>query len=236
VTVKATKRRRAPAQPNLTDSAIAADRGGPATLLDDKGQLPRDLVITWLRIVEVKPYPNNPRIPGDAIADVRQSLLDFGWQQPIVVDKDYVIIVGHNRYYAALDLQQTHVPVYVAKRLTPEQVAAYRLADNKIGERSEWDFPKLAVELGSLRERGVDLVLTGFRPFEWEPLLASGWSPPAATGALGGERDNEAKNSLRFTDKQWETVQAAIEQRRVQERSPDLAEAVAVTNICNDYL
>jgi DNA modification methylase len=164
--------RKATPAPDLTDQAIAADRGvAVGSMLDEGGQLLRELVVEWVPITKVTPYPDNPRIPGDAIQDVRDSLLAFNWQQPLVLDVDYVIVVGHTRYYAALDLRQTHVPVYIARRLTPELAAAYRLADNKIHERSQWDFPKLTLNLTRLRDLGVDLRLTGFRPLELRPLL-----------------------------------------------------------------
>jgi hypothetical protein len=168
---------------DLTDQAIVADRGG--VLFDENGQLPRDLVIEWPRIVDIKPYPDNPRIAGDAIADVVASLRAFGWQQPIVVDVEGVIIVGHSRYYAALDLQQTNVPVYVARRLTPALAVAYRIADNKTHERSQWDKPKLLVEFDKLASAGLSLTLTAFRVPEIERLRTESLATPTPTGSAG---------------------------------------------------
>lgn len=150
---------------DLVADAIASDRGGQS-LLDAKGQLPRDLAIEWRSVAKVRRYPDNPRDNAAAVADVRASLEAFGWQQPLVVDASGEIVVGDTRYLAALDMGQTHVPVYVARQLSPEMAAAYRLADNKVGERAAWDFPKLTFNLQRLRDLGVDLLLTGFRAEE----------------------------------------------------------------------
>lgn len=90
-------------------------------------------------IDKIKPYKNNPRDNENAVGGVAQSLQEFDWQQPIVVDKNYVIIVGHTRYKAAKQLGMKVVPVTVADKLTPEQVKAYRLADNKTADFSIWD-------------------------------------------------------------------------------------------------
>lgn len=169
---------------DLTDQVIVADRG--VSLFDANGQLPRDLVVEWPRIVDISPYPDNPRIAGDAIADVKNSLSAFSWQQPIVVDVDGVIIVGHSRYYAALDLQQTNVPVYVARRLTPAQAAAYRIADNKTHERSSWDKPKLLIEFDKLTAAGLSLALTAFRVPEIERLRTESLPTPTMGGGGPG--------------------------------------------------
>lgn len=84
-------------------------------------------------IQDVKPYANNPRDNDGGVDAVANSIKEFGWQQPIVVDKDNVIIVGHTRYKAAKKLGMKEVPVVVADKLSEEQVKAYRLADNKTG-------------------------------------------------------------------------------------------------------
>ena len=91
-------------------------------------------------IGKVKPYKNNPRNNDDAVEATANSIKEFGWQQPIVVDKDGVIIVGHTRLKAAKKLKLEQVPVTVAENLTDDQVKAFRLADNKTGELVGWDF------------------------------------------------------------------------------------------------
>lgn len=111
---------------------------------------------------EIRPYENNPRVNDGAVGAVAESIREFGFQQPIVVDRDGVIIAGHTRYKAAQKLGMTEVPVVVANNLTDEQVRAYRLADNKTGELAEWDFSALEEELAGIGE--LDMSLFGFEP------------------------------------------------------------------------
>ncbi len=116
--------------------------------------------IQSMKIDEVKPYPNNPRNNDDGVEAVANSIKEFGWQQPIVVDKDNVIIVGHTRYKAAKKLGIDKVPVVVANNLSPEQVKAYRLADNKTGELTDWDMGLLDDELADIAD--IDMSDFGF--------------------------------------------------------------------------
>lgn len=111
-------------------------------------------------ISEVKPYENNPRNNTDAVDATAKSIKEFGWQQPIVVDKDMVIIAGHTRYRAAKKLGMNEVPVVVADNLSPEQVKAYRLADNKTGELADWDMGLLDDELAEIAD--IDMSDFGF--------------------------------------------------------------------------
>lgn len=113
-----------------------------------------------LKIDEIKPYENNPRNNLDAVNATANSIKEFGWQQPIVVDKDMVIIAGHTRYLAAKKLGCDTVPVVVASNLSDEQVRAYRLADNKTGELAEWDFKLLDTELQDILD--IDMSDFGF--------------------------------------------------------------------------
>lgn len=108
-----------------------------------------------------KPYARNPRRNDAAVEKVAASIREFGWAQPIVVDGDGVIIIGHTRLKAAKKLGLATVPVLVRADLTPEQVAALRLADNKTAELAEWDEPMLAEELDAL-VGAVDMEQFGF--------------------------------------------------------------------------
>jgi len=127
---------------------------------------------------EIKPYPSNPRINDAAVGAVARSLSEFGWRQPIVVDTDGVIIVGHTRWKAALKLGLKQVPVHVAEDLTPPQIKAYRIADNKTGEWAEWDFDLLPLEISALEGMDFDLSLLGFSQDELTELMA----PPVNDG------------------------------------------------------
>lgn len=108
----------------------------------------------------LKPYMNNPRLNGEAVDSVAASIKEFGFQQPIVVDKDMVVIVGHTRLKAAKKLKLKTVPVVVAEELTEEQVNAYRLADNKTNEIAEWDMDRLTEELDKILD--IDMEQFGF--------------------------------------------------------------------------
>ncbi|QDT10700.1 DNA modification methylase [Planctomycetes bacterium K23_9] len=122
----------------------------------------------------IKPYENNPRINDDAVDAVILSINEFGFRQPIVVDTDGVIIVGHTRFKAATKLGLTEVPVHVATDLEPEAVKAYRIADNRTGENAEWDWDLLPIEIGELQNSGFDCELLGFCDDELTKLLDPG--------------------------------------------------------------
>lgn len=111
--------------------------------------------IKLLPLAEIKPYENNPRIADQtAISSVAESISAYGFQQPIVVDKNLTIIAGHTRYKAALTLGLTEVPCVVAENLSEEQVRAYRLADNKTNDLASWDSKKLFAELDEMAKEG----------------------------------------------------------------------------------
>lgn len=127
--------------------------------------------VELLEISRVLPYARNPRRNEGAIAKVAASIKEYGFRQPIVVDEEMVIIAGHTRLQAAQQLGLKKVPVHIATGLTKAQIKAYRLADNRTHEDSEWDEELLAIELGELDELGFDLDLTGFEAIELEELL-----------------------------------------------------------------
>lgn len=107
------------------------------------------------KLSEITPYDNNPRENAEAVSKVAESIRQFGFQQPIVVDQKGVIIAGHTRYLAAQELGLEEVPVVVAN-LSEEKAKAYRLADNRVAEYSYWDYDKLEQELNALGEADLD--------------------------------------------------------------------------------
>lgn len=123
-------------------------------------------------IEKVIPYANNPRLNSEAVLKTAASIAEFGWRQPIVVDKDYVIIVGHTRLQAAIKLGHKTVPVHIAEDLTEGQAKAYRIADNRVGEEADWDHDKLRIELDNLEEEfpEIDIALLGFDVDELENI------------------------------------------------------------------
>src|SRR3982075_3293798 len=110
-------------------------------------------------ITSIRPYEKNPRLNDAAVDAVAASIREFGFRQPIVVDEQGVIIVGHTRFKAALKLGLTEVPVHVAVGLSPAQARAYRLADNQTASLSSWDDDKLPLELVALQGMDFDLNL-----------------------------------------------------------------------------
>ncbi|MFZ3132874.1 MAG: DNA modification methylase [Desulfosporosinus sp.] len=118
--------------------------------------------VQTVAINKIKPYDKNPRKNDAAVDKVAASIKEFGFQQPIVVGKDGIIIVGHTRLKAAKKLGITEVPVLYTEDLTDEQVKAYRLADNKTNEFAEWDYTLLGQELGELESCNFDMEPFGF--------------------------------------------------------------------------
>ena len=119
--------------------------------------------IIELSLDEIKAYDNNPRRNDEAVDYVAESIKQFGFRVPIVVDKDNVIIAGHTRYKASKKLRLEKVPCIIADDLTEEQVKAYRIADNKVGEIAKWDFELLNFELEGIEE--IDMTSLGFEGF-----------------------------------------------------------------------
>ena len=115
-----------------------------------------------IEVEKIIPYTNNPRNNKKAIDKVASSIKEFGFKQPLVLDKENVIVVGHTRFEAANKLGIKEIPCIIADDLTPAQIKAYRIADNKVGEEAEWDMDKLGIEFEELKEMDFDLELTGF--------------------------------------------------------------------------
>ena len=127
--------------------------------------------ITTVKIETVIPYARNPRKNEAAIDKVAASIKEFGFRSPIIVDKEMVIIAGHTRLAASQKLGLQYVPVHIATGLTPAQVKAYRLADNRTAQDAEWDNDLLKLELEDLQDFNFDLDLTGFSDVELNALL-----------------------------------------------------------------
>lgn len=122
-----------------------------------------------LNLKDLKPYERNPRKNDEAVQYVVESIKQFGFKVPIVVDKNNVIIAGHTRYKASKELGLTKVPCVIADDLTDEQVKAFRIADNKTGEKAGWDLDLLKLELPELED--FDFTDFGFGEFELSMFL-----------------------------------------------------------------
>jgi len=130
------------------------------------------MLIDTVDIGSIIPYARNPRRNESAVAKVAASLREFGWRQPIVVDAEMVVVAGHTRLEAARSLGMDEVPIHIATGLTPEQIKAYRLADNRVGQEAEWDEDLLRLELSELDAVDFALDLTGFDADELIGLMA----------------------------------------------------------------
>jgi len=122
-------------------------------------------------VSDLRPYERNPRINDQAVAAVANSIREFGFRQPIVVDSQNVVVVGHVRLKAAQLLELLEVPVHVATDLTPDQARAFRIADNQTNNLSEWDQERLFEELVALQEVDFDLDVLAFSPDDLHQLL-----------------------------------------------------------------
>ena len=124
-------------------------------------------------IARLKPYAKNARTHSDdQVAKIAASLVEYGWTAPVMVADDGEIVAGHGRLLAAQHLGLNEVPIIRLSHLTPEQVRAYRIADNRLSELSGWDDELLAAELHALNAAGFDLALTGFEGEDLDRLLA----------------------------------------------------------------
>lgn len=120
-----------------------------------------EMKITEMDLDKIVPYEDNPRRNEKAVEAVANSIKEFGFQNPIIIDRNNVIISGHTRRLAAMSLDMKKVPCYIADDLTEEQVRAFRLADNRVASFSMWDEEKLAEEISSILD--IDLSDFGFK-------------------------------------------------------------------------
>lgn len=146
--------------------------------------------IEYIPISEIKAYENNPRDNAKAVDAVARSIKKFGVRSPAIVDGDNVLIAGHTRVLAAIKLGMTEFPCVKADDLTQNQAKAFRLADNRMQEDSEWDLALLADEFTVLQESGFDLAETGFAEFEIDSFL-SGWSENNDEEMIGHDEWND---------------------------------------------
>lgn len=127
------------------------------------------LKIIYKNINEIKPYGNNPRINEESVKYVINSIKEFGFKNPIIIDKNNVIIAGHTRVKACKKLGIYEIPCIYADDLTDEQVKAYRLVDNKVSEIADWDYTLLDEELNNIL--GIDMFDLGFIELDTDNII-----------------------------------------------------------------
>ena len=182
-------------------------------------------------INDVKPYENNPRKNKKGVEAVANSLREFGWQQPIVVDADMTIIAGHTRMLAAKKLKLKTVPVVIAKGLSEEKVKAYRLADNKTGELTSWDDDLLRSELDEIMN--VDMSEFGFN------IEADEEDAPLYTEATDIQQYEPSNNKPElgelYDDKKFTELAEAIETADLPEETKKFLRLAAARHVKFDY-
>jgi DNA modification methylase len=154
-----------------------------------------DMKVEMRKLADIKPYEGNPRYNDEAVDAVARSIEEFGFRQPVVVDEQGELIVGHTRLKAAAKLGMEEVPVHVAVGLSPEQAKAYRIADNQTATIATWDDDKLVQELIALQDAGFDLDLTGFSDEQLQELMyeqTEGQTDPDAVPELPDEAITKA--------------------------------------------
>ncbi|EPO1310106.1 ParB/Srx family N-terminal domain-containing protein [Escherichia coli] len=147
------------------------------------------LKIVYRPLQELSPYAHNARTHStEQVAQLVESIKQFGWTNPVLIDEKGEIIAGHGRVMAAEMLKMDSVPVIVLSGLTDEQKKAYRLADNRLPMNAGWDEDLLRMELSDLINADFDVSLTGFIPTEIDELL---------TDVLPGTRINSGESGWR---------------------------------------
>lgn len=168
--------------------------------------------IIYKKVDELKPYEKNPRKNDDAVEYVANSIKEFGFKVPIIVDENNIIIAGHTRYKASKKLGIKEVPCIIADDLTEEQIKAFRLADNKVSEKAKWDTDLLGMELDSLFDV-IDMNKFGF-PVQIENIDGDEEGEEKITKELG-EANNYVVLQF-YTDLEWDEAQVLLGLERVQ--------------------
>lgn len=188
-------------------------------------------------INSINPYENNPRkISETAIDKVSNSIKEFGFRQPIVVDTNRIIVVGHTRYRASKKLGLKEVPITIADNLNQEQINAYRIADNRTNEDAEWDYKLLQEEFSNLVDQKFNLELTGFNEDELKKYLAMEEDFEVDLPEINNE-DKQPFQQITFTlhNEQYEIVQQAldyIKKQNIDDSINDNRNGNAITEIC----
>ena len=157
--------------------------------------------ILQLPLGEVHPYKNNPRKNDGAVDAVAESIRQYGFLVPLVISAEYEIITGHTRYKAAQKLGLTSVPCVIADELSEDQIKAFRLADNKVGELAQWDVDLLPLELADIAQ---DMTVFGFESISEEEFGEE-------FTLDSGEKKPYQQISLTLHDKQAELIMACID-------------------------
>ena len=173
-----------------------------------------ELNIEYININEIKPYKNNPKKNDKAVEKVVASIKEFGFKNPIIIDKNMEIITGHTRFKAAIKLKMDKVPIIRAEDLTEEQVKAYRIADNKTGEIAEWDTDLLLEEINKLKLNNYDIESTGFDEKDIKELIDQ-TNKPIDIDELLTELDTKTSIEKPI----WVTIRTSVDNQELLEKA-----------------
>src|SRR5262245_12574027 len=187
--------------------------------------------IEYLPPERLKPYARNPmKHPPEQVAQIVKSIREFGFTQPVLIDEDDMILAGHGRQLAALELKLKEIPTVRRTGFTKAQKKAYVMADNQIARTSDFDWEILADELRDLRDEEFDLDLTGFRDFEREPLLEAVFNPTKTEHTSAEEFADFRKQVVRCTTAQHATFleAAKIAKEKLEDSKASDGECLAL--------
>jgi Predicted transcriptional regulators len=153
-----------------------------------------------IALADIHPYKKNPRKNDEAVAGVAASIKEFGFLVPIVIDREHEIVCGHTRYRAAKQLGITEIPCVIADELSEDQIRAFRLADNKVGETAQWDMDLLPLELAEIVMPMAD--------FGFDAITPDDFSESFTLDA--GEKKPFQQISITVHDEQAKLILAAI--------------------------
>mgnify|MGYP000753783642 CR=1 FL=1 len=183
----------------------------------------KDLQVKYTDPLDLIPYENNPRINDYAVKKVMESIKEYGFTNPIIVDADMVIIAGHTRREASILAGLDRVPYIVRDDLTPEQVKAYRIADNKLAELSNWDDELLKKELFELQAVDYSVEVMGFTEIDLKEIFTEKEVPKEQKEERGGKLRlpmlRFGSNSVRITED--ELVMLSNRYNEYVESTPD---------------
>lgn len=161
-----------------------------------------EMKIVYKKVTDLIPYENNPRKNENAVQKVAESIKTFGFKVPITVDPEMVVVTGHTRLKAAIRLGLAEVPVIVLDNLTPDQIKAFRLVDNKTSEYAQWDMEALAIEL---KDIDLDLSIFDFEDMPGAGLTGRkivcdqyGGYAPVGGGAFSGKDPTKVDRSAAY--------------------------------------
>jgi len=193
-----------------------------------------DHKIEFLPPTDLTPYERNPmKHPPEQIDQIAASIREFGFTVPVLVDENNMILAGHGRHAAALQLDMPRVPIVRRTGLSEAQKRAYIIADNKLTMNTEFDWQLITGELAALKELDFNLDLTGFAPFEVEPLLAAVWVPPDVEG--DGLSVSDVVH-LAVTKEQFEIYERAALKMRKEKQDEKMTVGRCLQILCGSYL